>query len=65
MILERLRLFVSWFPEMILSERLRLLPEMVSERLRLLPEMVSERLRVFQEMILSASLAVTAGRVLG
>ena len=42
---ERLRLF----PDMFLSESLRLLPEMVSERMRLLPEMVSERMRPFPE----------------
>ena len=48
---ERLRLF----PDMFLSESLRLLPEMVSERMRLLPEMVSERLRLFPVMFLFES----------
>ena len=51
MILERLRLFVRLFPEMIL-ERLRVFTEMILERLRVFPEMILERLRLFTDMIL-------------
>ena len=51
MVSEHLRLL----PEMVL-ERLRLFPEMfLSERLRLLPELVSERLRLLPEILLSPS----------
>ena len=52
MVSKRLRVF----PETLLSERPRLLPEMVSERLRLFPVMVLKRLRLFPEMLLSERL---------
>ena len=48
MVSKRLRVF----PDTLLSERLRLLPERVSERRRLLPEIVPERLRLFSMMLL-------------